>query len=516
MSSAEKTVMFAMPNLLTGHLACVAGTTAGRSWELTAGTFTIGRLDEHDMCLSSEPGVSKTHAKIMGQGDHYILVDQESRNGTLLNGQPIQRAELFDGDEIRICGCLLRFTQVGGRPRRAAPTAPPPAPAPMANDGAPTLAFQAPTAAPPAIPTGPQIPMPMASSPPMMAPPMAAPMMPAAAMVAVPAPSTGKVLGAWYAAGLVGSLLLGGAASAALIATAPEPTPPTPAVAIAPTTPTPEPTPVPAPPPPAPVAVVDAGVVEASADAGVAAVPTAVEPTPVEPTPAPAPTPEPVAVAAADVVEPAAAESTDDAAEDDKPKTKRVASSGGGSAGPFPASVDTGHFEVLKSRSGGRVKTALADGAQVAKGTVVVTFETSADAGEIATLQDRIASLEGVEGDEAKRDLKAAKQKLAALEGGQNAAPVIATMDGVLTGFSATPGAILKAGEGFGRVVDTNVTPRVKVTVARGTRAKSGQKVMMNLKSGGSISGTVVAVNGRVVLVDPGSEPAENIDSVAF
>jgi hypothetical protein len=39
---------------------------------------------------------------------------------------------------------------------------------------------------------------------------------------------------------------------------------------------------------------------------------------------------------------------------------------------------------------------------------------------------------------------------------------------------------------------------------------------MMNLKSGGSISGTVVAVNGRVVLVDPGGEPAENVDSVSF
>ena len=208
MSHAEKTVMFAMPNLLTGHLACVAGTTAGRSWELTAGTFTIGRLDEHDMCLSSEPGVSKTHAKIMGQGDHYVLVDCESRNGTLLNGQPIQRAELFDGDEIRICGCLLRFTQVGGRPRRAA--APPPAPAPAA-EGPPTLAFQAPTAAPPAVPTGPQIPAPTLSSPPMMAP--MPPMAPVAPMpVMVQGPSTGRVLGMWYAAGLVGSLLLGGAA----------------------------------------------------------------------------------------------------------------------------------------------------------------------------------------------------------------------------------------------------------------------------------------------------------------
>jgi predicted component of type VI protein secretion system len=499
MSHVEKTVMFAMPNLLSGHLACVAGTAAGRSWELTAGTFTIGRLDEHDMCLSSEPGVSKTHAKIVGQGDHYVLVDCESRNGTLLNGQPIQRAELFDGDEIRICGCLLRFTQVGGRPRRSAPTTPAPTAPAVANDGPPTVAFQAPTAAPPAVATGPHF------APSSLPPTPLAPVAPMPVMVQ--GPSTGRVLGMWYGAGLVGSLLLGGAASAALVATAPavEPTPAALVVVAAP-----EPTPSPAPTPAPAAVVVDAGVADVIevADAGAVVA---------EPTPGPDPTP--AAAANATVVAPAAdapAEPVVEDEPDDKPKAKRPAASSSNTGGPFAASVDSGHFEVLKSRSGGRVKTALADGAQVAKGTIIVTFEPSADAGEIATLQDRIASLEGVEGDEAKRDLKAARQKLAALEAGQNAAPVVATMDGVLTGFSATPGTILKGGESFGRIVDTSVSARVKVTVARGTRVKSGQRVRMNLKSGGSISGTVVAVNGRVVLVDPGGEPAENVESVSF
>lgn len=115
MSNAEKTVMFALPNVVTGQLACVAGTAQGRSWELSAGTFVIGRLDENDLALPQEPGVSKVHAKIIGQSDRYLITDCESRNGTLLNGQLIQRADLFDGDEIRICGCTLRFTQKGAR-----------------------------------------------------------------------------------------------------------------------------------------------------------------------------------------------------------------------------------------------------------------------------------------------------------------------------------------------------------------------------------------------------------------
>ena len=80
MSNEEKTVMFVMPNLLTGHLACLGGTMSGRSWELTAGTFTIGRLDDHDMCLSSEPGVSKTHAHIPARVVRSALKNMRSRS----------------------------------------------------------------------------------------------------------------------------------------------------------------------------------------------------------------------------------------------------------------------------------------------------------------------------------------------------------------------------------------------------------------------------------------------------
>jgi len=508
MSSAEKTVMFALPNLVSGQVACVAGTAAGRSWDLSAGTFTIGRNEEHDMALTAEPGVSKTHAKIIGQGDRYLIVDCESRNGTLVNSELVQKTDLYDGDEIRICGCVLRFTQKGGpaRPRRAqASPQPPPA------DDLATAAFQA-----PAQQSMPPMPTSMPTMPTSSMPPMAAPMSMPPMMVQA-APPSGRILATWYMGGLLGSLLLGGAASAALIATTPAPT----------STSTPTSTPtvaVVAVPTPAPAAVAPPAPVEA-APTPTEAVPTPTEavPTPTEAAPTPteaAPTPteaapppteaaptatEPVAVAAADDVE--------DAAPDAASRPRRPAANTGG---PFPASVDPGQAESLRSKTGGKVKTALADGAVVQKGTIIVTFESGADASELATLQDRIASLEGVEGDEAKRDLKTAKQKLAALEGGQNAPPVTASMDGVLSGMSASAGTVLRAGEVIGKVVDGEVASRIRVTVARGTKARAGQKVMMNLKSGGSLSGTVVAVSGRTVVIDPGSEPAENVESVVF
>ena len=43
MSGPERTVMFQLPSVLAGTLACVGGTLAGRSWELSAGTFDPNR-----------------------------------------------------------------------------------------------------------------------------------------------------------------------------------------------------------------------------------------------------------------------------------------------------------------------------------------------------------------------------------------------------------------------------------------------------------------------------------------
>ncbi len=470
MSNDEKTVMFALPNMMSGQLACVAGSAAGRSWDLSAGTFTIGRLDEHDMSLPQEPGISKLHAKIIGQGDRYLITDCESRNGTLLNGQLIQRADLYDGDEIRICGCVLRFTQKGGPARpRPRPTEPAPSLTPS-----PEM-----SAAPPSI-----------APAPMMVSPMIIP-------AAAPAPS-GKTLAVWYAAGLFGSLLLGGAASAALLVRAPEP----PIPLVAEVMPTDVPT--------APV-VADAGVAAAevaAVDAGVVA----------------ADVVEAVAVAEASVATPDSVDELLDLDVADTPKRPTSTSTptsptptSKAASGTYPAVADGVRSETLRSKTGGRVRSVEAkDGTQIVKGTILVTFETGADGDEVATLQDRIASLETVEGEEAKRDLKTARARLSAIESSAKSTPITAGIDGTLTAFNVSAGTLLKAGETVGRIVDGEVSTRVKVTVRRGVVVKNGEKVSLTLKAGGSGEGTVVAVSGRVVVIDTGSEAGDGVESVTF
>ncbi|MBM4282859.1 MAG: FHA domain-containing protein [Deltaproteobacteria bacterium] len=498
MTEVEKTVMFAMPNLLSGQVACIAGTAAGRSWDLSAGTFTIGRLDEHDLCLAQEPGVSKTHAKIIGQGDRYVLVDCESRNGTILNDTNVHKADLYDGDEIRICGCVLRFQQTGGpaRPRK------PPvehtrddAPAPRAPMPSPAATYTQPLTAPPIVVEAFAVPHPPPAPPP-----------------------AGRGLARWYAAGLVASLVVGGAASGAMIATSPPAPVGPPAV---PATPSPPPvaitTPpaVPALPAEAPVlAVVGAGVANASVDAGAPAVPEADAPTGSAPG-APAteggePDEEPN-----DVVATAPPRARPRREGEVRPAAPVAAAAA--ETVTYPAVVDGGGVEAVRTKTGGRVAAVdVADGATVKKGQTLLTFASGADPGEIQTLQDRIASLENAEEDEAKRDLRAAKTKLAALEGGRGAPPVVAPADGQLSGFNVIVGAVLRPGELVGKVGDGDVPTRVRVTLPQGVRVKAGQPATLVLKGGGTADGTVTSASGRSVVVDTGAVGGDAIEGVRF
>ncbi len=72
--------------------------------------FTIGRSSENQIVLASNT-VSRKHARITSIDDRYAIEDLNSRNGTFVNGERTQSAELFDGDLIEIGGKLLLFQQ---------------------------------------------------------------------------------------------------------------------------------------------------------------------------------------------------------------------------------------------------------------------------------------------------------------------------------------------------------------------------------------------------------------------
>lgn len=72
------------------------------------GAVTIGRLPDN-MIEIDNLAVSGHHARIFWEGDHYVLEDNGSLNGTYVNKQKVSRAVLNDGDEVIIGKHRLEF-----------------------------------------------------------------------------------------------------------------------------------------------------------------------------------------------------------------------------------------------------------------------------------------------------------------------------------------------------------------------------------------------------------------------
>ena len=91
--------------------------TGRPKFKLAQNTIWIGR---ETVCeIRFDPGdvmVSRKHASIRYEGDNYVLEDNKSFNGTLVNGQRISAATpLYDGDQIQLgtVGPILKFIAPG-------------------------------------------------------------------------------------------------------------------------------------------------------------------------------------------------------------------------------------------------------------------------------------------------------------------------------------------------------------------------------------------------------------------
>jgi len=82
-----------------------------REWPLKAVT-RLGRAADNDIQLAS-PRASSYHAVIRREGGRWVIEDNQSTNGTYVNGRRITRATLREDDTIAIGGLSLTFrTQV--------------------------------------------------------------------------------------------------------------------------------------------------------------------------------------------------------------------------------------------------------------------------------------------------------------------------------------------------------------------------------------------------------------------
>ena len=91
-----------------GLLVLRRGPNAGSSYRLESPTTTAGRHPDSDIFLD-DITVSRRHAVIERSGDGFTVRDAGSLNGTYVNRDRVEKAELHTGDEVQIGRFRLSF-----------------------------------------------------------------------------------------------------------------------------------------------------------------------------------------------------------------------------------------------------------------------------------------------------------------------------------------------------------------------------------------------------------------------
>jgi hypothetical protein len=95
------------------YLIAEEGLTKGMVFPLES-RLTIGRGEENDIRLTHST-VSRQHTMVYLEDGQPFVQDMESRNGTYLNGERVERAVLSSGDIVWVGDVALRFLQENNR-----------------------------------------------------------------------------------------------------------------------------------------------------------------------------------------------------------------------------------------------------------------------------------------------------------------------------------------------------------------------------------------------------------------
>ncbi len=90
------------------RLVILGGVKAGAIFPLQGDVLTIGREPGRDLQIDFDPTVSRRHARLERQGGQWVLIDEGSRNGSFVNGQPVQQRVIQAGDVLRFGNTEIR------------------------------------------------------------------------------------------------------------------------------------------------------------------------------------------------------------------------------------------------------------------------------------------------------------------------------------------------------------------------------------------------------------------------
>src|ERR1043166_6989743 len=100
-------ILTAIGQAMNARIVALAGPLQGSVFPLDS-DLSLGRDASNSLCID-EGSLSRSHCAISRSGIHFCIKDLQSRNGTFVNGVPIQERQLEHGDEIKIGRCLFVF-----------------------------------------------------------------------------------------------------------------------------------------------------------------------------------------------------------------------------------------------------------------------------------------------------------------------------------------------------------------------------------------------------------------------
>jgi len=105
----EPTLPFSEDNAILGVLSGCQGTTTGQRFPITGSSFLIGRRRDSCDLVIKDRRISGVHARIVADGPEFVIIDENSSNGTYVNGKRVLKTRLRDGDRVRFNDQVFRF-----------------------------------------------------------------------------------------------------------------------------------------------------------------------------------------------------------------------------------------------------------------------------------------------------------------------------------------------------------------------------------------------------------------------
>jgi pSer/pThr/pTyr-binding forkhead associated (FHA) protein len=93
----------------TARLVVLDGKNRGTTYQLNStDRVKIGRASSSDIRLS-DVKVSRDHCIVEQMGGHFVVIDLESANGTIVNGERVRKTVLKNNDFLRLGFTVLKF-----------------------------------------------------------------------------------------------------------------------------------------------------------------------------------------------------------------------------------------------------------------------------------------------------------------------------------------------------------------------------------------------------------------------